>query len=286
MYIFLVLLLSLCCTSLSSYAEQNSAPALMLAKTYKGKIELSQYLVSEKLDGVRAYWDGQKLISKQGNTYIAPVWFTKDFPDQALDGELWLGRGLFQSLLSIVSKNNPIDKEWSEVHYVVFDLPDENLPFTERQEILRQLIPLSKKPYLTVVHQYKLKDEQALKDDLNRIIAVGGEGLMLHRKDSLYQAGRNNNILKVKPYQDAEATVIAHVPGKGKFLGMLGSLFVTTSDGIKFRIGTGFSNKERRQPPPIGSLITYTYHGKTNKGIPKFASFLRVRKKAKKINNK
>lgn len=279
-------MLSLYCTSLSSYAEQNSAPALMLAKTYKGKIELSQYLVSEKLDGVRAYWDGQKLISKQGNTYIVPAWFTKDFPDQALDGELWLGRGLFQSLLSIVSKNHPIDEEWSKVVYAVFDLPVKNLLFTERLEILRQLIPRSKNPYLTVVHQYKLKDEQALKDDLNRIIAVGGEGLMLHRKDSLYQAGRNNNILKVKPYQDAEATVIAHIPGKGKFLGMLGSLFVTTSDGINFRIGTGFSNKERRLPPSIGSLITYTYHGKTNRGIPKFASFLRVRKKAKEINNK
>lgn len=282
MFIFLVLLL----TSLSSHAEQYSAPALMLPKTYKGKIELSQYLVSEKLDGVRAYWDGQKLISKQGNTYIAPAWFTKDFPNQALDGELWLGRGLFQSLLSIVSKNHPDDEEWSKVHYAVFDLPNNKLPFAKRLKILHQLIHRSKNPHLTLVHQYSLKDKQALHNDLNRIVAAGGEGLMLHHKDSLYQAGRNNNILKVKLYQDAEATVIAHIPGKGKFLSMLGSLLVTTSDGINFRIGTGFSNKERRLPPPIGSLITYTYHGKTNRGIPRFASFLRVRKKANEINNK
>ncbi|MCF6204898.1 MAG: DNA ligase [Methylococcaceae bacterium] len=278
MYIFLVLLLSLCFTSLSSHAEQYYSPALMLAKTYKGKIDLSQYLVSEKLDGVRAYWDGKKLISKQGNEYIAPVWFTKDFPDQALDGELWLGRGLFQSLLSIVSKTHPVDEEWSKVEYAVFDLPDKKLPFTERLKILRQLIPISKKPYLTLIHQYKLKDKHALNDDLNRIIAAGGEGLMLHRKDSLYQAGRNNNILKVKPYQDAEAIVIAHIPGKGKFLGMLGSLFVTTSDGIKFRIGTGFSNKERRSPPSIGSLITYTYHGKTDRGIPNICKLFASKK--------
>ncbi len=131
---------------------------------------------------------------------------------------------------------------------------------------------------MTLVHQYNLVDEQTLRDDLDRIASAGGEGLLLHRKDSLYQAGRNSNILKVKPYQDAEATVTAHIPGKGKFAGMLGSLLVTTTEGINFRIGTGFCNQQRHRPPPIGSLITFTYHGKTNKGIPKFASFLRKRK--------
>lgn len=260
-----------------SHADSYSPPALTLAKTYKGEIDLSQYWVSEKLDGVRAYWNGQQLISRQGNPIPAPGWFTKGFPAQTLDGELWLKRGGFQKLLSIVSKNQAIVEEWQQIGYFVFDLPQVNEDFTERLNILQQLVKKSSNPYLKLVHQYRIVDEPALLQKLNLISKVGGEGLMLHRANALYHAGRNGDLLKVKPYYDAEATIIDYIPGKGKYSGLLGSVVVETPEGIQFRIGSGFTDVQRRTPPAIGSVITYTYHGKTDKGIPRFASFLRIR---------
>lgn len=260
-----------------SQADSFSPPTLTLAKTYQGQIDLTQYWVSEKLDGVRAYWNGQQLISRQGKTYLAPTWFTQDFPTQALDGELWLGRGQFQPLLSIVRKKQAIDSEWLQVHYYVFDLPQLNKPFSQRLEELQQLIKQSNSPYLQLAHQYLLSNESELMNELDRIVSIGGEGLMLHRADAFYHAGRNNDLLKVKPYYDAEAIVIAQIAGKGKYTNMLGALLVETPKGLQFRIGSGFTDLERANPPAIGTIITYTYHGKTQKDIPKFASFLRIR---------
>jgi len=262
-----------------THANDSIAPPLTLAKTYQGKIDLRLYWVSEKLDGVRAYWNGQHLISRQGNIYPAPAWFTQDFPTQALDGELWLDRQKFQSLLSIVRKKKAVDNEWRNVRYFVFDLPQLHQPFSQRLKSLQQLVTLSKSPYLQIVKQFQVKNKSELQQQLDRVIKLGGEGLMLHRADAYYHAGRNNELLKVKPYTDAEAKVIAYIAGKGKYTGMLGALMVEMSTGIQFKIGTGFSDLERANPPEIGSIITYKYHGKTNKGTPRFASFLRIREK-------
>lgn len=260
-----------------SYADIDSIPPLTLAKTYKGKIELTHYWVSEKLDGVRAYWDGKTLISKQGHSFSVPYFFTKDFPLQPLDGELWLERNQFQQLLSIVSKKQAIDSEWKKIKYYVFDLPHSKLTFSNRLKTLNRLIDKSETPYLLLIHQFKITDEAALQQALKKVVAKGGEGIMLHLGNSTYRKGRNKDVLKVKPYYDAEATVIAHTDGKGKFSGLLGSLVVETPEGLEFRIGSGFTKKQRQVPPPIGSTITYKYHGKTKRGIPKFASFLRMR---------
>jgi DNA ligase-1 len=272
-----ILALALIINCSLSAADTTVAPALTLAKTYKGKIDITQYWVSEKLDGVRAYWNGQQLISRQGNPYPAPAWFIKNFPAETLDGELWLERNQFQRLLSIVKKKKAINTEWQQVRYFVFDLPHLNKPFDQRLNRLQQLVTLSASPYLKSVRQYQLADETALQQELDRITALGGEGLMLHRADAFYHAGRNNDLLKVKPYFDAEAIVISHIAGKGKYLGMLGSLLVEMPEGLQFRIGSGFTDQQRANPPTIGKTITYSYHGKTQKGIPKFASFLRVR---------
>jgi len=261
----------------SGYAE-NVKPELTLAKIYKGQADLSRYWVSEKLDGVRAYWDGKQFMSRQGNVFPAPVWFTKKFPNQALDGELWLGRGKFQQLLSIVSKKQAIDEEWKKIAYHVFDLPNSKKPFSRRLQIFRELVNQSNSPYLRMIDQYQLKDHTELMQRLNKIVELDGEGLMLHRADAMYRKGRTSDLLKVKPYYDAEAIVVNHTVGKGKFSGMLGAILVKTPEGKQFRIGTGFSVEQRQSPPPIGALITYTYHGKTDSGIPRFASFLRVRR--------
>ena len=270
--------ISLIASCTVSQANDSTAPPLTLAKTYQSKVDLSLYWVSEKLDGVRAYWNGQHLISRQGNIYPAPAWFTQDFPVQALDGELWLGRQQFQSLLSIVRKKQAIDSEWKRVRYFVFDQPALNKPFSQRLKSLQQLIALSENPYLQIVKQFRVKNKIELQQQLDRIITLSGEGLMLHRADAFYHAGRNNDLLKVKPYYDAEARVVAFIAGKGKYSGMMGALLVETPTAIQFKIGTGFSDLERANPPKIGSIISYKYHGKTDKGIPRFASFLRIRK--------
>lgn len=102
---------------------------------------------------------------------------------------------------------------------------------------------------------------------------------MLHRADAAWQTGRSDVLLKMKPQHDTEAVVVAHVPGKGKYEGMLGALVVETPEGRRFRLGTGFSDAQRKAPPPVGSTVTYRYRDVTANGVPRFASFLRVRER-------
>lgn len=264
-----------------SNASDLPAPGLLLAKVYHDNTPLKKYWVSEKLDGVRAYWNGKELVSRQGNIYHAPKWFIANFPKTPLDGELWIGHHQFEKLSGIARKKIPVNSEWRQVSYQIFDMPPEtdspSLPFSRRLDHLKGLIPSLNIHWLKLIPQYKLPNEAALQEKLQLIVAQGGEGLMLHRGDSLYQTKRSDDLLKLKPHFDSEALVIKHLPGKGKYTGMLGSIKVQTPEGLQFRIGTGFSDQERESPPAIGSIITYRYRGKTRNGVPRFASFLRIR---------
>lgn len=263
--------------SFSAQAD-TKAPALTLAKIYHEGIDVSQYWVSEKLDGVRAYWDGEKLLSRQGNEFAAPTWFIENFPSYPLDGELWIGRNQFEQLVSTVRKKIPIDAEWHRVRFMIFELPKKGKStYTQRLSTIKKQSTALNIPHLSAVEQFRVTSHKALMQELNEVVNSGGEGLMLHRADAPYQTIRTDDLLKVKPYFDAEARVLAHLPGKGKYLNMLGALRVETAEGKRFKIGTGFSDVERENPPPIGSVVTYKYHGLTRKGIPRFASFLRVR---------
>lgn len=274
--VYLILLFSIFYTN--NVISSPSPPPLPLAQVYKeGKINLKDYWLSEKLDGVRAYWDGKQFLSKLGNRYHAPEWFIANFPNYPLDGELWIARNSFNRVVSIVQDNEP-GPDWHQVRYMVFDLPLPNVTFTERLEKLKTLLATPPSPYLQLVEQSQVPDHISLMKKLNEIVDSGGEGLMLHRGGAYYQAGRSNDLLKVKTYQDAEARVIAHLPGKGKYSGMLGALLVETEDKKQFRLGTGFSDQQRRQPPAIGTLVSYKYFGKTARGLPRFPSFLRIRK--------
>jgi DNA ligase-1 len=252
-------------------------PDLLLANVYRDQSQLDDYWVSEKLDGVRAYWDGQHLISRQGNTFNAPDWFTVRFPAVPLDGELWMGRETFERLSGTVRQLAPDDSQWRKVRYMVFDLPQPERNFDERLQQLEALIDDLAVPHLQLVKQFKVADRDVLMLELDRVVKQGGEGLILHRGASLYHSARSDDLLKVKTHDDAEATVIAQLPGKGKYQGMMGALLVETPDGRRFKIGTGFSDAERTNPPPIGALISYKYFGTTNNNIPRFASFLRIR---------
>lgn len=252
-------------------------PAIPLANVYDKGVHLADYWVSEKLDGVRAYWDGQQLWSRGGHVYHAPTWFTRGFPSHPLDGELWAGRGRFAFLSGVVRKHEPVEAEWRQVHFHVFDLPVPGLPFDERYQRLEALVSASGASYLRLVRQAPVGSHKELMARMERIVADGGEGLMLKRIRSLYQSGRSDDLLKVKPFQDAEGRVIGYVPGEGRLQGMMGSLRVRLADGRELRIGTGFTDAQRRHPPPVGSTITFRYRGYTTTGLPRFASFLRIR---------
>ncbi|WP_185962673.1 DNA ligase [Thalassomonas sp. M1454] len=254
---------------------------LQHAKSYHENIAVTDYFVSEKLDGVRAYWDGNKLLSRNGLLISVPAWFIKGFPNFPLDGELWIGRGEFEQTVSIVSQlsSSPTnDIRWQKMRFMIFDLPEYNGDFTARVKAMKDLVRQVHSPYLQMIAQQKIQSRQHLQELLDDVVKNGGEGLMLHRANAIYVAGRNNNVLKLKPHFDAEAVVVAHLPGQGKFSGMLGSLLVENSEGIRFKVGTGFSNEQRLNPPQVGSIITYKYWGYTKTRVPRFASFLRQRK--------
>lgn len=261
--------------NLSAHAQADTA--LLLAEVAEKNIDPSAYLVSEKLDGVRAIWDGKILRFRSGQQVPAPDWFIKSLPASPLDGELWLARGQFEALSGIVRSFAPNDQDWRKVRYELFELPDAPGSFSERYQRLQAIVAASKFPQIHVVEQRTLRSNQQLRAWLDNVVAEGGEGLMLHLAAAPYQIGRQDVLVKLKPVLDAEAKVIGYRAGKGKFTGMLGSLELETDTGIRFHLGVGFKNSDRRNPPPMGSRVTFTYRGLTKNGVPRFASFFRVR---------
>lgn len=263
------------------FATQSIAKSadsgVLLAQVYQGGIDVRQYLVSEKFDGVRAVWDGNSLHTRTGRAIAAPAWFTKDLPNTPLDGELWLGRGKFEVLSSAVRKNVPIDEEWRGISYLIFELPNASGDFQARAKRIAEIVKQANVAHLKAVTQFHIKNDAQLQIKLKQIVAIGGEGLMLHRADAPYITGRSDVLLKLKLLLDAEATVVSHTAGRGKYQGKLGALVVETPEGVRFKLGTGFSDAQRANPPKIGSMVTYTYRDVTKNGKPKFASFLRVR---------
>lgn len=252
-------------------ADQGSAP-VMLANVIPDSLhDLSDYWVSEKFDGVRAYWTGEQLLTRAGNLIHAPQWFTAGWPRVPLDGELWVGRGQFETTMSIVRDLEPRDADWKRVHFNVFDLPAHPAQFTQRLIALRRIATGIASPWVQPVLQYRVSDRAVLESQLHEIVAGGGEGLMLHRGSSRYAAGRSDDLLKLKPFDDAEARVIGYEPGKGKYEGQVGALRVQRADGVIFSIGTGLSDADRAHPPAIGSSVTYVYQGLTARGVPRFA---------------
>lgn len=254
-----------------------AAPALMLAAVYQPGTALTDYWVSEKYDGVRAYWDGRQLLLRSGDKVAAPAWFTAHWPRQPMDGELWTGRGKFEQTVSTVRSQAPRDAAWREVRFMVFDLPEQPGTFTQRLAALRQLLPLTTAPWLVAVPQQRATTHEDLQALLERTARGGGEGLMLHRGSAIYRAGRSGDLLKVKSFDDADARVVAYVEGKGRHAGRMGALLVEMPDGRRFKLGTGFSDAQRRSPPAVGSWISYRYNGSTGNGLPRFARFLRER---------
>lgn len=272
------LLVALCLAVSPAWAAPAAdAPPLLLARVLGAATDATDYWVSEKLDGVRAVWDGRELRFRSGRRVPAPEWFTASLPAEPLDGELWLGRRRFDELSAIVRKTVPVEREWRQVKYMVFEMPGAAGDFTARIERMRAIVDASGNRQLHVVEQSRVADRTALIRWLDEVIKDGGEGLMLHRAASQYHTGRSDDLLKLKPRQDAEAVVVGHEPGKGRLKGLTGALLMQMPDGKRFRLGSGLTDAERRAPPPIGALVTYRYTELTATGLPRFARYWRVR---------
>lgn len=248
----------------------------MLATVYEAGIDVAKYWISEKLDGVRGYWDGEVLRTRGGQRIHHPAWFTAGWPKTAMDGELWIGRGRFDEVSAIVRTVRADEAAWRQVQFMLFDLPEHGGTFESRVRRMQALVAEAGIPWLRAILQFRLNDAAALDARLAEIVAAGGEGLMLHHQEARYRPGRSNHLLKYKPYQDAEARVVGHIPGRGKFQNLLGALVVERPDGLRFRLGSGFSDAQRAAPPPIGSWVTYRFNGLTATGVPRFARFLRL----------
>lgn len=271
--------------ALAAPAATVDAPPLMLAKAYHPGVPLADYWVSEKYDGVRGYWDGEKLRTRGGERIAAPAWFTAGWPKVPMDGELWAGHGQFAKAVSTVRQQTPDDAAWRAMRFMVFDLPAQGGRFSERIPALGGLVSRIDQPWVQAVAQSKVASHAALQALLGKTVKSGGEGLMLHRGASLYRGLRSDDLLKVKTHEDSEARIVGHIPGKGKYAGVVGALLVEMpgQDGKaaqRFKLGTGLSDEQRRNPPPIGSTVTYRFRGLNDSGIPRFASFMRTREDA------
>ncbi|MBL4276534.1 DNA ligase [Vibrio fluvialis] len=247
------------------------------ANEYHDGINIYEYWQSEKLDGIRAIWNGKQLLTRNGNPIYAPRWFTDPLPDYALEGELWAGRGHFALVQQTVLDHTPSDEAWRKIDFMLFDMPDAAGDYTKRYYNLIHVVDSASSKHIKYIEHTPVLSEQELLRYLDTLVNENGEGIMLRKVTARYQAGRSNDLLKLKKHQDAEARVVGYKIGNGKYKGLMGSVLVRTDEGTEFYVGTGFSDEQRLNPPEIGSLITYRYNGLTAEGKPRFARFVRVR---------
>ncbi|WP_324172628.1 DNA ligase [Sulfurimonas sp.] len=245
-------------------------PELFLLNKYSTDIDVTSWYMSEKLDGVRAYWDGEKLISRNGKVFSAPAFFIKDFPKNKLDGELWSKRGDFSNVSSIVNRKKA-NEAWKNLTYNIFEVPDAKGNLLERLKIVRT------NKYIKVIKQIKVKDKKHLDSFLKTIEEKGGEGVVVRDGSLNYYAKRNNDALKVKSYIDEECVVVGYNEGHGKYKGLVGSISCKMNNKQVIKIGSGLKNYQRKNPPKIGAIITFKYYGLTSKGNPRFPVFLHER---------
>lgn len=268
--------LILCMLTITSSFGMPLQHGMNLSDQQKSALEMSAYYVSEKLDGIRGYWDGSTLFSRQGYAIVTPDWFTAHLGARPLDGEIWLGRGKFQALSGLIARADKEDPLWEEVTYQIFDLPAEKGEFRERLSIMRGHIEslAIESPHLQMIDQIKLPSIMALDQQLQAILAQGGEGLMLHHQAALYRPYlRHDGLLKVKAVDEGCAVVIGFSAGQGKYEDLVGALMVEAMlDGARkrFKVGSGLTDAMRVSPPQIGSQILFLHNGLTESGVPRF----------------
>jgi len=251
-------------------------PDLFLLKTYDDSKDVIGWVMSEKLDGIRGFWTGKELLTRGGMKLTPPKWFIKNYPPFAIDGELWTKRNDFENISSIVRTKNADDR-WKLITHNIFEVPNQQGGLLERLSVLKSHLFSHSVPHLKVLKQTQIQSKQQLQNFLIEVTSHKGEGVVVRNPNTLYQTGRLSSALKVKQYLDTECTILEILPGKGKYQNMMGSVLCQTDSGKKLKIGSGFKDKDRANPPAIGSKITFKYYGFTKKGSFKYPVYLRVR---------
>ncbi len=264
-----------------------SSDILLLNKISEQEIQkknFNGYLMSEKLDGVRGIWEAGKFKTRQDNPIHTPSYFTYNFPSFKLDGELWIARVKFDEVSALIRSDNLDSSLWKSVTYNVFDVPNACEEFklapctlSNRLKVLERYLQQNPNPYIKIIKQIPIKDQEHLKEFYKDIIFNKGEGVVIRKDLAPYEKGRSKNALKLKPYEDAECKVIAYTEGKGKFQGKIGALLCQMPDDRVIKIGSGLKDKDRENPPKIGSIVTYKFNGLTKNSLPRFPVFLHIR---------
>ncbi len=264
-----LLLFATCFLPQSGWAIEVMQPLV-----YKEGSDLSGWLMSEKLDGVRAYWDGKRLMSKNGVQFNPPETFTKNFPNFEVEGELWAGRNTFEKTISIVMQKDA-HVGWLELKFAIFDAPKVSGGFEDRLNKAKLWFGRHPSEFAFIIEHKPATSDEYLQNELKMIENVGGEGIILRRSGSPYTYGRSKDVLKLKSYSDMEAVVVGHLGGEGRNAGRMGALLVELPhDKTRFKIGSGFSDEVRENPPPVGTVITLKHYGFYKSGIPKYPSYL------------
>ncbi|EPV5183499.1 DNA ligase [Campylobacter coli] len=260
---------------------------LLLNKISEQEIQkknFNGYLMSEKLDGVRGIWEAGKFKTRQDNPIHTPSYFTYNFPSFKLDGELWIARAKFDEVSALIRSDSLDSSLWKSVTYNVFDVPNACEEFkltpctlSNRLKVLERYLQQNPNPYIKIIKQIPIKDQEHLKEFYKDIIFNKGEGVVIRKDFAPYEKGRSKNALKLKPYEDAECKVIAYTEGKGKFQGKIGALLCQMPNDRVIKIGSGLKDKDRENPPKIGSIVTYKFNGLTKNSLPRFPVFLHIR---------
>lgn len=243
----------------------------MLAQVFRDSVMAGppeHWCWSIKYDGQRALWTGQGLVSRYGKPIFAPDWWIQEnIPDlgSGLDGELWLGRGQFQELRSIVSRHVP-DRRWASVRYIPFDL----VKWTGHRFMALGSFERNRD---RLVGQHILGSWDHLSVVLDDELARGGEGIMLRHRYSTWEPRRSWNLLKMKPEKHGVGVLVGINPGQGRLSGMIGSLRVRWS-GVEFDI-SGLTDAERQQVWRVGDKVSFKYVSLTDKGVPREARYSR-----------
>jgi DNA ligase-1 len=251
-------------------------PDLFLLKTYKDTQAIVGWTMSEKLDGVRGFWDGKQLLSRGGKKLNPPKWFVKNYPPFAIDGELWTQRGDFENISSIVRRHNSKNR-WKNITHQIFEVPNQSGGLLDRLTVLQKYLDKNSNAFIKIIRQTPIDSKQALQNFLNVVVMSGGEGVVVRNPKTLYQTGRLSSALKVKKYLDTECRVVKILQGKGKYRNKMGSVLCQLDNKNTVKIGSGFSDDWRNNPPEIGTQITFKYYGLTKNGKYRFPVFLRIR---------
>jgi len=258
--------------SLANQDVITSSLSLLQDKVFASE----HYWVSEKLDGIRALWTGKVLLTRKGNKISAPEWFIRDLPNFSVEGELWAGRGRFNFVQKTVLDSEPHGRDWSEIQFMLFGLPNDSRRYKQHYLQLLELVDTLQIQHVHVIKQRSVSSYSELVELLDQTEQLGGEGLMLRKVDN--DPIRVTKPVKIKRHMDSEGTIIAYKNGNGKYDGLVGALILKLHNGKILSVGSGLSDKIRANPPALGEVVTFRYNGYTSNGLPRFARFLRVRK--------